>query len=165
MLDALRQIAYRLFPFLDRHRGARQFVKFCVVGLSNVVVDVGIYLALTRVFGWYFLYASLTSFVVAVSWSYYWNRRWTFRLPESNLTRQFPKFVITNVVSGTMQNVVLYFSVEMLGWHDLYGKAIAIVLGTFWNFIVTKFWAFRPTENRESGIRDREGQAADANKN
>lgn len=133
----------RFFPILDRHRAARQFVKFCLVGASNVTIDLGVYLALTRFWHWYFLYASIASFLFAVSWSFHWNRRWTFRVSGRTAARQFPKFVIVNITSGAGQTALLYGLVEGFGWYDLYAKALAILLATFWNFTVTKFWAFR----------------------
>lgn len=143
VLATLRQEILRRFPILDRHQSIRQFVKFCIIGVTNVVIDVGIYLWLTRIIGWYFILASTCSFIVAVSWSFYWNRRWTFRLPGQAGSGQFAKFVITNASSGLFQIGVLYLAVEVLHWYDLIGKAIVIVLGTFWNFTLTKFWAFR----------------------
>jgi|SRR3989344_2314268 len=143
VLGTFRQEILRRFPILDRHPSARQFVKFCVVGVTNVVIDLGIYLLLTRVASWYFILASVCSFVVAVSWSFYWNRRWTFRMRGQAGTQQFTRFIITNASSGLFQVVVLYLVVEAMHWYDLVGKAIVIVLGTFWNFTLTKFWAFR----------------------
>lgn len=139
----VRDVIIRHVPMLDRHRAARQFVKFCLVGGSNVIVYFSAYLLLTRGLGWYFLYGSMTSFLVAVSWSFYWNRRWTFRLTVGDHRQQYQRFVITNVVSGVASNTVLYFLVERFGWYDIYANFVTIGFTTAWNFLVTKFWAFR----------------------
>ena len=138
-----RRLAGRWFPLVDRHRGLRQFVKFCLVGFSNVVVYFAIYLLLTRVVGWYFLAASIVSFLVAVTWSFYWNRRWTFRLAGGTPGDHYRKFVLTNIASGVMSNTALYVLVERFGWHDIAANVVIIGFTTFWNFSVTKFWAFR----------------------
>lgn len=143
LLTALRALALRRFPVLEQRAAARQFVKFCLVGGTNVVLFVGLYLLLTRVFQWYFLAASIAGFFVAVTWSFYWNRRWTFRIAGPAAAREYRRFVITNATSGFIQNALLYFLVEGLHWFDLAALALVIVLATFWNFILSKHWAFR----------------------
>ncbi len=132
----------RRVPLVDRHRGVRQFVKFCLVGSSNVVVYFACYLLLTRLLRWYFLAGSVSSFLVAVSWSFYWNRRWTFRPPGGQASRYYRRFVLTNAVSGAAANAALYVLVTSFGWHDLVANFAIIGATTAWNFMVTKFWAF-----------------------
>ena len=143
-LSAVARIAVRrYFPWLDRHLGAREFVKFCLVGFSNVVVHFSCYFILTRVAQWYFLAASITAFLVAVSWSFYWNRRWTFRVLGGQSSHHYRRFVVTNAVSGLISNGTFYVLVEYFGWYDLTAYFAVIGVTTIWNFTVTKFWAFR----------------------
>lgn len=138
-----RTTVTRYFPWLDHHRSSREFVKFCLVGSSNVIVYFACYLFLTRLLGWYFLAGSIASFLVAVSWSFYWNRRWTFRVQGGELSRLYQRFVVTNTISGLVSNATLYVLVEKFGWHDILANFVIIGFTTFWNFTVTKFWAFR----------------------
>lgn len=137
-----RRFITRWLPWLDRYRSARQFIKFCLVGASNVAVYFTVYLLLTRVWRWYFLAGSITSFVIAVSWSFYWNRRWTFGV-GGGAAGYYHKFVLTNIVSGTGSSVVLYMLVARYGWYDIAANVVTIGFTTAWNFSVTKFWAFR----------------------
>ncbi len=143
MLATLRGLVLRRFPFLAERTGLKQFVKFCLVGATNVAIFVSLYLLLTRVFGWYFLLASVAGFLLAVTWSFYWNRRWTFRVAGPMAAREYHKFVATNGSSGLLQNAFLYLLVEVLGWYDLAALAVVIAVSTFWNFTLSKFWAFR----------------------
>jgi putative flippase GtrA len=113
----------------------RQFIKFCIVGASNVVLDIGVSSALLFVFGMNWVLSKCISFLVAVSNSFYWNCRWTFReaLPqeafpvrgqgaaaalnekadEARLNLQLPlqqtrylKFVVINI-AGFLLNLVV----------------------------------------------------------
>ena len=143
-VTAVRRVITRWFPVLDRHRGARQFIKFCLVGASNVAVYFTIYLLLTRGLRWHFLAGSILSFLVVVTWSFYWTRRWTFRVGGRDSQDHYRRFIVTNIVSGVGSNIALFILVEQFGWHDIAANIVTIGFTTIWNFTVTKFWAFRP---------------------
>lgn len=143
MVTHLRAWILRAFPLLDRYAGARQFIKFCLVGASNVTIDFSIFLLLTGVAHLHYLQANLGSFVVAVSWSFYANRRWTFRHQVGDPRRQYLRFTLTNLAGLLIQSTLLYLLHERALMDVRVAKVIAIFVTTFWNFFMTKFWTFR----------------------
>ena len=145
MVQRLRQFVLRAFPLLDRHAGARQFIKFCLVGASNVAIDFSIFLLLTGGVGLHYLVANLGSFFVAVSWSFFANRRWTFRHAEGDARRQYLRFALTNLGGLLIQSSLLFMLHERAGFDVRLAKIFAIFVTTFWNFFLTKFWTFRRT--------------------
>ena len=124
----------------------RQFVKFGVVGVSSTVIDWGIYLLLTRIFGIFYLMAKILSFSVAVLNSYIWNRRWTFRSNDPAKLKQFIKFLTISIVGLVLNSSIMYIAVSYIKLHDIYGLflATAIVLG--WNFLANKYYTFKESE-------------------
>jgi putative flippase GtrA len=123
------------------------FVRYCIIGTGNTVLDFGIYTTLTR--GWmfweaHFLLANAIAFTMVVTWSFFWNKRWTFgdRSPRSHT--QYVKFVIITLVGLGLSESALLIGVRMFGVPDLVAKVFAAPLVVLWNFTAYRYWAFRP---------------------
>jgi putative flippase GtrA len=128
---------------LQRAEIFKQFVKFCLVGTFNTVLDFSIYLFLTRGVHLYFLYANLISLLVAMTSSFILNKYWTFKDTNKDLQKQYLKFVLVNVVYFFLYNAVLFSLVHWLKIFDLMAKAVAVVAGLFWNFGANRYWTFK----------------------
>jgi putative flippase GtrA len=152
--------------------GARQFVKFCLVGASSFVIDIGLLNLLHYRVGLPVAVAATFSFFAAVCNGFYWNRKWTFRESRGEASRQYPMFVATNVIGWllnlSIMTLVLMVASTMGLLHThrtpteiirlialkegkgefnaitLNGaKVIATVIVTAWNFTASKFWTFK----------------------
>ena len=152
--------------------GARQFIKFCIVGASSAVIDFGLLNILHYSLGLPVALAATISFFTAVCNGFYWNRKWTFRANEGNTAAQYSKFVLTNII-GWLLNLTIMTSILVLagqlGWlhtkrpameivsliatgqgkHEFSflalnaAKAVATVVVTAWNFTAAKLWTFK----------------------
>lgn len=129
------------------------FVRYAIVGAGNTVLDFGIYTALTRGFAFLrtnFLLANAISFVIVVTWSFYWNKRWSFRDHSPRARAQFAKFVTITIVGLGIAECALFIGVRAFGAYDLIAKTFAAPLVVLWNFFVYRYWAFRPTPSSSS---------------
>jgi putative flippase GtrA len=153
--------------------GARQFLKFCVVGGSSFVIDFGAFNVLLRL-GQPTALALTVGFLLGVSNGYFWNSRWTFKDRRGDSKRQIPIFFATNVVGFLLNliittlvlvvgarvgwtparynaaetlNMVLFRSVGKGGGFSVLAvdaaKVCATVVVTVWNFGASKFITFR----------------------
>ncbi|MCW3095357.1 MAG: putative rane protein [Chthonomonadaceae bacterium] len=132
--------------------GWKQFVKFCTIGASSAVLDVGISRLLIEKCGVVWPAASTLSFVVAVSNGYLWNSLWTFRgMGAASRHLQYLKFVAVNAV-GFFLNILIMGTIIFLLTGIVGGtpsrpiwalaKGTAIVLVAIWNFMANKRWTF-----------------------
>lgn len=125
---------------------AKQFLKFCLVGVLNTVVDFGIYYALTRGL-WTFqdsilVYKAL-SYLVATVCSFMVNRYWTFAKMAPIHYGELLRFYAT-VGLGIFVNVgVQYVAVVIFGLHDLVGVLVAAAATAIWGFSFAKFFVFK----------------------
>lgn len=124
----------------------KQFVKFCLVGLFNVLVDFTVYLALTRLLGLYFILANFGSFTVGVTVSFLINKKITFKDNGNEQAKKYFKFFIANGIGLLINTTLLYLFFTYGGFNDLIAKIFAIILTTFWNFNISKYWVFRNKE-------------------
>jgi putative flippase GtrA len=119
-----------------------QLAKFCVVGTTGYVVNLGVYSLLVAGASVHYLPAAVCSFLVAVTNNYTWNRVWTFRRQRGHLAMQGARFLTVSLLALGANLVVL--SALVAGSVDeIPAQAIAIVLVTPLNFVGNKLWSFR----------------------
>jgi putative flippase GtrA len=116
-------------------------VRFGVVGVSNTVIGYTVFRGAHRV-----LPAAVSqalSYLMGTLWSYYWNRRWTFK-SQGNVASEAARFF-------SLQVGFLVLSASMLGLlvDHLHENPTASWLGTaalctVLNFVASRFWAFKP---------------------
>lgn len=138
-----------------RVRVLYQFTKYALVGGLNFLVDLGVLNLLIAVtdtaHGAYANMLKAISFLVAMTWSFFWNKFWTFGSPSaSRAGRQFIGFVMVSAV-GLLINVAAFAVINnnvALGggipprtWANV-AAAGAAVTSIFWNFLGYKFVVF-----------------------
>ncbi len=137
----------------------RRFFKFAVVGTMGAAVDFGTFNLLTTLTPIPAIWASVVSFVVAVSHNFLWNRFWTY--PDSRskpLGRQGVQFAVVSFVGLTIRTP-LFALLErpLIELFATWGKALpmgpilwghnlalAVVIGVVmvWNFLANRLWTF-----------------------
>lgn len=138
---------------------SHSFIRYCVIGIGNTLFDFTLYTLLTR--SWVFwkehyLIANGISFLVVVTWSFYWNKHWAFQQKSGGYAIQYLKFVISTLGGIAIAQGILYSGVELLGIHDIVTKLIAGPFVVSWNFMMYRWWAFNdpgnvPVEERRRG--------------
>ena len=134
-----------------------EIAKFGTVGLMALVVDVGLFNILryagTDGEGVLFdkpLTAKLLSVIVAITFSYFVNRHWTYAdRARSGLRREYALFVAINGVAMAIALGTLWTSHYALGLvsplaDNISANVVGLVLGT-----VFRFWAYRTYVFRE----------------
>jgi dolichol-phosphate mannosyltransferase len=137
------------------------FIRFCLVGLTGVVVDLGIFNLLRQVFELGLTRSAFLSAEVAIVNNFLWNDLWTFgdiarRQPGgSQRLKRFIKFNLVCTIGIVLQLMIInliynFFSlsdtVKNLIRIDILAKIIAIVLVTLWNFWFNSKLSWRVTE-------------------
>lgn len=130
-----------------RYPSLKQFIKYSITGVLNTLTDFLVYFGLTRLFAWfahYYLVANGISFTMAVTQSFFINKYWTFRfLDKKNLHFQYLKFFLVNIFTLTVNQLILYWLVDVLEVYDLYAKILLVISSVIINFTLIKFWVFK----------------------
>ncbi len=123
-----------------------QFTRYVIIGVVNTALDFGIYTLLTRTSEFWmnhYLWANALAFMLVVTWSFFWNKHWTFKNRESRHAQQYAKFVFATVTGIAIAEGVLYLGVAEFGLHDILSKVLAAPFVVVWNFLAYRLWAFR----------------------
>ena len=65
----------------DKIKSFLQFIKFCIVGLSNTIICEGIYVVLLF-FGVHYLAANIIGNLISILNAYYWSNKYVFKAED-----------------------------------------------------------------------------------
>lgn len=142
-------------PGLMQRQGVRQFIKFCIIGFSSMLIDVAISYTLIYRLAWNPTLAKTVSFLFAVTNGFIWNSRWTFRGMGSGPRHQmYVKFLMVNCVGLVLnitifKSVLFFFTGHFIGQgtpdkpHFALATGAAVVCVSLWNFFANKKWTFK----------------------
>ena len=126
-----------------------ELVLFCGVGASGVVVDYAVFVPLIHFAAMDPRLAAVCSFLVAVSWNYALNRRYTFQdASQTAMPRSYALFVAVCAVGIAARVGVMHLLMRYAGWDRppavYLTNFVGIVAATAINFLGAKLLAFRP---------------------
>jgi len=127
-------------------------IKFAVVGLGGVGVNMAVYMGMTA-WGANYLLAAVCSFVVAVSNNFYWNLLWTFkgRAKEKSIQRKYISFFVISGINLGVNLLILRLLVEDLKIDERISQMVAIAVVSGLNFILNYTITFRQRSNKKKG--------------
>ena len=129
-------------------------LKFGVVGLIGLVIDVALFNALRLGFlgadGWAqsALGAKTISTSVAIVFNWLGNRYWTFRRHRRrHALREFAEYAIVSVGGMAISLACLWISHHLMGFTSLLAdnistNVIGLALGTAFRFFLYRYWVF-----------------------
>jgi putative flippase GtrA len=120
-----------------------KFLKFCVVGLSGMIIDFGTTWLLKEKARVNKYIANSTGFILAASSNYIWNRIWTFQSKDNRIAVEYLSFIIISVAGLGINNFVIYILNDRLKVNFYLSKLIAIGVVTVWNFGMNFIITFR----------------------
>ncbi|USR90875.1 glycosyltransferase family 2 protein [Phormidium yuhuli AB48] len=130
----------------------QRFLRFGVVGLSGVFIDLAVFYVLREQWQLGLTRSAILSAEVAILNNFYWNDIWTF----SDLSRQqqgwrkrVKRLLKFNMVclAGLILNVLIVnLLFNLLGVNEYLAKLLAIALVTLWNFSINLKLSWRVTD-------------------
>ena len=115
-----------------------EFVRFCFVGGLSLLVDYAVLFSLTEWAGMYYLHSSAISFGVSVVFNYWLCVRYVFKGAKKQTPRQAIIFFSTGVVGLVLNQLCMWFFVDVAGLHYLIAKLGATVIVTAWNYVTKR---------------------------
>ncbi|WP_172136658.1 GtrA family protein [Adlercreutzia sp. ZJ473] len=116
-----------------------QIMKFGVVGVIAFVIDYGLMVALTELFGVNYLVSATISFIVSVTFNYFASMRYVFTHKEGmSRRREFVIFVVLSVIGLLINDALMWLGTGMLGISYLITKIFATAVVMVWNFVTRK---------------------------
>ena len=128
------------------YRKYRQVLLYCVFGFLTFLVSVGTYAFCMRALGINELIANAISWVFAVLFAFFTNRRWVFDGESEGakgLWAQMASFFGGRLFTLAVEEAILAVFVTWLRFDGVIVKVVAQVVVIVLNYFISKFWVFR----------------------
>lgn len=134
-----------------------QFIKFCLVGVSNTVVSYVLYaviIFLLHNLSWRqdYIFANVTSFTISIFWAFYWNNKYVFIEEDTGRRKMWRAlgkcFLVYGFTGYILDNVLSYIWIQRLEFSRYIAPLFNLPFSVPVNYLLNKLWAFkgeRPT--------------------
>lgn len=129
----------------------KELINYLIVGVLTTVVSLGTYYALVLTIldpqsAVQLQIANILSWIAAVTFAYFTNRKYVFESTNSNMLKEAAKFYTSRLSTLGMDMVVMFVGVTWLGFSDKIMKLVVQVVVTIANYIISKFLVFKKNE-------------------
>lgn len=146
------QLEFLLNNIRIRFRLSDEFIKFCVVGASGVVVNLGIYVLLSKFLKVPLEFASPVAIEISIISNFMLNNVWTFtnRNTGAALLLKLWRFHLVSGLAGLMNYSILIILVRVFDLWDIFAYLTGIAAGTLVNYFFNSVWTWKIRQEKTS---------------
>jgi len=120
----------------------RRFIKYCLVGLTGVIVNEFFLFFFTEFVGLFYLISSLIAIEISVITNFLLNDNWTFQDRKKSKYRFF-RFNFVSIVGIVINMCILFFFTSFLSIYYLISNLFGIAGATLWNYVINFKWTWK----------------------
>lgn len=134
-------------------------IRFILVGGTNTIIDMSILFALVNYLGIAVFYSNIVSTSVALTFSFFVNKKFTFKDKSATGKSQLSKFLIVTLTGlWLIQPFIIVFTEVVIkianlslnsNYILLIGKIIATCVTLVWNYLLYKKYVFKIDSEKE----------------
>ena len=149
-LNARQQIDYlkHILSLMRRTGELSRFIKFCLVGISGVGVNMGLLWLLTELGGLFYLLSAAISIETSIITNFLLNNYFTFadrnKQGVKPLFGRLLKFNLVRLAGLGINMAILWLLTEGLGLFYMVSNIVGIAAATLWNYLVNNWWTWKP---------------------
>lgn len=119
-----------------------RFIKFCLVGVSNTAISLGIYYIFIFINQDLYIIGNAVGFIISVLNSYILNSKFVFKKTSEKSKTLIKTYIAygTNLVIGT---ILLYLFVDIIKISEIIAPLINLCITIPLNYILNKKWVMK----------------------
>lgn len=126
----------------------KEIIAYLIVGVLTTVVSLGIYYLLTVTFlnpnkPLELQIANIISWIGAVVFAYFTNRKYVFNSKEPNKVKEASKFFLSRLTTLGLDMLTMFIMVSCLSINDKISKLVSQVIVVIGNYIISKLIVFK----------------------
>lgn len=126
------------------HSLVGEFARYFAAGLVALCVDFSLYVALTEIAHWHYLFSGTVAFCAGLTTVYLFSVRWVFRTRRHQRgAREFLLFSLIGIVGLALTTGALYVFTDIFELDYRLSKLVATGIVFVFNFGCRKFFLFR----------------------
>ena len=137
---------------LNLYKKYKEIINYLIVGVLTTVIGLGVYYICVLTFlnpnnSIQLQVANIISWIIAVIFAYFTNRKFVFESKNTNKIKEATKFVSSRITTLLLDMFVMWLGVTILHFNDKFIKLVSQVLITIGNYILSKLFVFKKGEN------------------
>ncbi len=125
-----------------------EIINYLIVGILTTIISLSTYYFCVLTFldpnnAIELQIANITSWVIAVIFAFFTNRKFVFKSTKKNIYKEFSAFVGSRVLTLLLDMFVMFLIVTVLHGNDKIGKLVTQVLVTVANYLLSKIFVFK----------------------
>jgi len=126
----------------------KELINYLIVGVLTTVVSLGTYYGCVLTFldpqsAVQLQIANILSWIAAVTFAYFTNRKYVFESTNHNMLQEAVKFYASRLSTLAMDMAIMFIGVTWLGFSDKIMKLVVQVVVTIANYVISKFLVFK----------------------
>lgn len=132
----------------------KELINYLIVGVLTTVVSLGTYYGCVLTFldpqsAVQLQVANILSWIAAVTFAYFTNRKYVFESTNSNMIQEALKFYASRLSTLGMDMAIMFVGVTLLSFDDKIMKLVVQVVVTIANYVISKFLVFKQDRTGE----------------
>jgi dolichol-phosphate mannosyltransferase len=138
-----------LIKFIKNNVIHIRLLKFALVGLSGVVVNMGFLVFFTEILKIVYWISSIIAIELSIIGNFFLNDLWTWKdRSKKEFRYRFTQYHISVGLTAVLVNwLLLIILTEIFGMYYLLSNLIGIIVGTLSNFILNDVWTFQKSSD------------------
>ncbi|MEI3529904.1 MAG: GtrA family protein [Bacilli bacterium] len=125
-----------------------EIINYLIVGVLTTVVSLGSYYLCVYTFlnpniSWQLQIANVISWVCAVTFAYFTNRKYVFKSHNDNILIEARDFYASRILTLLIDMALMFIFVTVLRFNDKLIKILVQVIITISNYIFSKLFVFK----------------------
>nr|UWI49383.1 GtrA family protein [Clostridioides difficile] len=124
----------------------KETILYLFFGAFTTLVNIVSYLFFTRVISFNFMIANALAWILAVLFAYVTNKFFVFesrKIEIKFLFKEFLSFVSFRLLSGIIEMVIMYITIDLISLNDIIVKVFTNVVVIVLNYLFSKMIIFR----------------------
>lgn len=142
MISILFFVAFLFGIYDNLSDSLKEGINYLIVGGLTTVVSIVSYYLLRLVIENYIV-CTVLSWIVAVIFAYFTNRKYVFHSKEKNLFKEFSTFIFSRILSLIAEVLVMFLLVDIISINDKIAKIVVQVIVIVLNYIFSKLFVFK----------------------
>jgi dolichol-phosphate mannosyltransferase len=129
-------------------------IKFGLVGISGLAVNMLLLVLLTSTAGVFYLVSAFLATEASIVWNFALSERWVFgnRIGPEGRARRLVSFAVTNNIAFAASGPLLWLLVRGIGLHYVLANLVSIATLMVARFLIADRLIWRPSEQRWTGV-------------
>ncbi len=130
----------------------REIIAYLIVGVLTTIVSLATYYIVTITFlnpnkPIELQIANILSWIFAVTFAYFANRKYVFESKEKNKVKEGTKFILSRLTTLALDMLTMFVMVSLLSINDRISKLVSQVIVVVGNYIISKFFVVKKNKD------------------